>query len=243
MANEYDKCPHCTKTFDDPKAWNAYNIEKHINKCAQKSRGCIQLTNFISMARKRPISELTVCSIDENSCDSRSIDENSCDSQSNDTVENGHKKSKGLCAGYAAKVNRVYMDFPFQLFELEKHNINYTFENGVFHHKSCCQDGYQLRIESSQTANECCQALEYNVHLQKIIQRAHEIKKHSNYKYFTHSQIKELLNEKNELINQLKMKNLNITRQNLILNKINTDYKRFFDLVASNNIENLNRVN
>lgn len=59
--------------------------------------------------------------------------------------------------------------------------------------------------------------LEFNQNLKKAITRTADIKKHSNYKYFNYRQLVEALNTKNQYIQDMKMNDLNLKRNYLIL--------------------------
>ena len=41
------------------------------------------------------------------------------------------------CGGYKLSTETIYLDFPFQVFDLKGYGSEFVFENGVFHAAAC----------------------------------------------------------------------------------------------------------
>ncbi|CAF0901890.1 unnamed protein product [Brachionus calyciflorus] len=138
------------------------------------------------------------------------------------------------CTGLKLETN-VFLNFPFQLFEINNLKDEFTFENGAFHSVECTQNNYNLTSANSDI-NQSCYYVKYNTNFKSILKRSNEIPKFTNHSFMTYLQLKQELDEKNTKINSQKLETLNLRRSNITLNNQLSDYKRFKILVSQNDI-------
>ena len=92
--------------------------------------------------------------------------------QDESTVFNSHSSRKSLhikdkvCEGYYADTQSIYLNFPFQVFDLFPEKINFVFCNNKFHSKICADNYYILIENSSNQVNQACNNLRYDNFLQ-----------------------------------------------------------------------------
>jgi hypothetical protein len=66
------------------------------------------------------------------------------------------------CVGYDPQIKNIYSNFPFQIFDNGEKDINFVFENGKFHGRSCAYNNYTLSPGNSTRLNSECDNIQYN---------------------------------------------------------------------------------
>ena len=250
--NRKCKWTACKVEFDDPSKWNEYNINKHESACKHRLINNIQTINRftvpINIEIPNPTSAMNIptppCSSNNsNECQNAHANKRPRHDDEFEIIHEYNLEEKKIqkCNGYKPEIIDIYFNYPFQLLEIDKDKIQYVLENGVFHHNSCAKDGYILNNPNELT-NQLCQNLIYNQHLNTIIKRFNCAEKHTNYNYLTFNQLKELLDYKNQQINNLKLENLNKLRSIISLRNKTNDFKRFMILISQNQIPRLHQI-
>ena len=152
-------------------------------------------------------------------------------------------KKNSKCSGYKPFTENPYNSFPFQLFVYEPQLLEkIVFENGVFHHQTCLENNYQLSDNGELNINSNCNKIQYNSNFKSILERAKVIQKHTNYRFLSYEQLNQVLEQKNQKINDIILKQLNLMKANLILNNKNSDFKRFVQLISTEDFPRLSRL-
>lgn len=191
-----------------------------------------------------------------------SLDLSECDladSESESTIkESSSKKVKQnllneentivKCNGYDANIKKLYLNFPFQVFDDESEWLcqlskRIVFENGVFHSVDCYKNKYLLIDKQSKLRiNDECDKLKTNKRLASLISVSESSKKQTNHKYLSYNQLKSTIDKNLDDINNLKLQSLNLKRENLSLRNRNDDLKRLINLIANNELARVNVI-
>ena len=115
--------------------------------------------------------------------------------------------------------------------------------NDSLHHILCKQKGYQC--EDGIDCNPECADLEYCMRVNMIVNRnktSTPFARTTNNGYFGYNINKQILDQKNEQINTLKLHSLNNRRSILFLKSRQHDYERFKDSIATKDVARISTL-
>ncbi len=153
------------------------------------------------------------------------------------------------CQGYRPPVNfpngeTIYSNFPFQALDNDRENIKFVIVNGVFHNQNCFKRDYQLKRDSKEGTNRLCSDLAYHKYLQNILKRSQIMTNFSSipHQYLTYNQLKMELNHYRDSIKKLKLDNLNLKRTIDSLRSKDESYRKFINMLATNDYSKLSQI-
>jgi hypothetical protein len=241
-------CSYCKR---DLSSLNSFNAKTHIQNCTKKPKDSNQASLKSFFTKKT--SEVEV-SEDCESCDSsdsgffqaakrrkfNGVTEIHClDEEDSGGFRHECESISPKCLGYKP-LQDPFQNFPFQIFESEAYQIDFIFENGVLHSKSCWENDY--KCTSNNGTNEACESLKYNQLLKKICDRSIDHKKHTNHVHLSYSALKRILDENREKEQEMHLETLNCRREIVSLRNKITLFKRMTNLIAMNDIPRLKQL-
>lgn len=181
---------------------------------------------------------------------SEKTDTVSANTDSNSQLTSASKKAKckrallriKRCIGYDAKIQNFYSRFPHHIQDFEKEKIKFVISNQKFHSLACANSDFNVTSEGIIDINPECENLKNNTYLRSLIERTIEIKDHTNYQYLSYEQLIKLIEKKNGQINDLKLENCNLKKNNTILVNSHSDLHKLMRLIASNDISRVNTM-
>jgi hypothetical protein len=146
------------------------------------------------------------------------------------------KKKDQRCLGYDTGIVRFHSRFPHQLQEYEKESVKFVVSDCKLHAHICKENNFNIIGDENIEINKECEYLQTNTYLQRIIKREITAKAHTNYRYLAYDQLVEKLEEKNFLLEQSRLTNCNLKRNNITLTNYNNDISKLVSLIATNQI-------